>query len=70
MNSITALDNEDAKLIAEMKEFEINWKHRKPCKEYVKNRYCVHLEKAQSRKFKSRVRSQMAAMASFFKSVS
>ncbi len=68
MNFIVEWDNEDVKLIAEMKDFENNWKHKKPCKEYIKNRYCVHLEQAQSKKFKSRVRAHLTMLSSFFKS--
>lgn len=57
MNGIEAWDNEDSKLIKEMVNFEADWQHRNPCSEYVKNRYCKHLESAQRRKFGTRVRS-------------
>ena len=67
MDSITAWDNEDEKLIAEMTSFETNWKHKKPCNEYAKSGYCVHLERAQGRKFKNRVRTHIATLASHFK---
>jgi hypothetical protein len=70
MNSIEAWDNDDAKLIAEMTYFEANWKHKKPCKEYLKTRYCTHLEKAQSRKFKNRVEEHMTALSTHFKPIS
>ena len=66
MNTIEAWDNEDAKLVAEMNDFESNWKHRKPCKDYIQNGYCMHLEQAQSRKFKGRVRSHMTILSSYF----
>ena len=70
MDSITAWDNEDEKLIAEMKDFEINWKHKKPCKEYLKTRYCTHLERAQSRKFKDRVREHITTLSTHFRPIS
>ncbi len=69
MDTVTLLDNEDTNLITEMKEFENTWIHKRPCKEYSKTKYCVHLERAQSKKFKDRVRSHLAIVASFVEPV-
>ena len=65
MDAITKLDNEDTELIAQMRKFEIEWKHKKPCEEYAKTGYCVHLEIAQGRKFKDRVRTHLAALSHY-----
>ena len=67
MNPIEEWDNKDSELIREMSDFESNWKHENPCEEYVKSGYCVHLEKAQGRKFKNRVRVQINTLSSLIK---
>lgn len=66
MDSITAWDTEDKKLIEEMTAFEEQWEHKKPCKEYKQIGYCSHLERAKSRKFKNRVRGHLVVLASYF----
>lgn len=66
-NAIEEWDSEDSKLIAEMDDFEENWKHANPCEQYKKVGYCNHLEKAQKRKFGLRVKTQISILSSFVK---
>ena len=67
MNSIEAWDQRDAKLILEMDNFERDWTHKNPCKQYSKVGYCKHLESAQKRKFGARVKEQLGILSSFIR---
>jgi hypothetical protein len=68
MTIIEDWDSEDEKLIAEMKAFEEEWTHMKPCKIYKQTGYCSHLERAKSQKFKGRVREHLMVLSSYIKS--
>lgn len=49
-------------LANEMREYYKFYKHRNPCKEWIKNKWCSHYIKARYQKFKERINGQISEM--------
>jgi hypothetical protein len=60
---VEAWDRDDVNLMTEMDTFEDMWVHKNQCKRYIKTGYCIHLEKAQQRKFGNRVKIHLNTLS-------
>ena len=60
---INEWERKDKDLCDRMDAYEKTYKHRKPCKEYKRIGWCIHLNDASARKFKKEVRKQIGWLA-------
>ena len=56
---IMKLKSERASLVEEMDNYFKVYKHRNPCNEWKKHKWCDHYIKARAKKFKNRVDNHM-----------
>jgi hypothetical protein len=65
MDKIDELKTRNANLLKNIGAWESTYKHRRPCEEYKKTGFCLHLLNAQNRKFgkeSKRIFSDLASL--------
>jgi len=60
MNSNWKKNNK--KLLNDMDKWRKDYKHRNPCKDFLKFGFCEHLIKARAQKFRERISKQMESL--------
>lgn len=51
INKIDQINTRNADLLKRIESWETTYKHKKPCEEYKRTGFCLHLLNAQNKKF-------------------
>lgn len=59
---IVKWEKENGKLVKEMEDYHKVYKHRKPCKAWIEDRWCEHYLKARVQHFRKRINKQIGQL--------